>query len=154
MRDPFALEIGDLLEWAVLLDDQPELVALKVVGEALDRKRHRAREIHRECGRPGGKAADVQPARAHGLDFRGVRLNLIEHDLLAGALGEMIGERLEYFFVYSRVFHRRVGEYYCARVSKFARVLRRIRDEVPVFVAILRVEVAAVLAGVLGKRDG
>ena len=86
VRDLLALQVGELLEWAVLLHDHDQVVALQFLLVALDRERHRAGEVDREVGRAGRETADMQPAGAHRLDLGGVRLHLVEHHLLAGAL--------------------------------------------------------------------
>src|SRR5437764_13806779 len=110
VRDLLPLEVGKLLVRRIRLDDDDQVVALKFLRGALDRKWNCAGEIDRESRRAGRESGDVQTARAHRLDLRRVGLNLIEHDLLVETLGKIRRERLEDIFVDGRVFYWRVGE--------------------------------------------
>ena len=150
MGEFLALEVGELLVGAVFFDDHQQVVALEFLFRALDGERDGAGDVDCEGGRAGGEAAHVQAARAHGLDFGGVGLHLVEHHALAGAGAQVLGEGLEHLFVHRRVFDRRVGEYQRARGLEFFRVFGGVGDKVVVVIAIQGVEVAAVLAGVLG----
>ena len=92
----------------------------------------------------------MQTARAHRLDFRRIRLDLIEHDLFVQALPQRGSERLEYIFVDGGVLDRSVGEHDRRWVLPFLRIGRRIRDHIVVVIAIHGVELAAMLAGIGG----
>jgi hypothetical protein len=91
----------------------------------------------------------VQPARAHRLDLGGVRLHLVEHDLLVKAGGEVRGERLEDVLVDRGILDWRVGEHQRRWILPFARIGRRIGDEIVVVVAIIGVELAAILVMIM-----
>ena len=152
MRDFLSLEVGEFLERAVLLHHHDQVVALELFFVALDRERHRPGDVHRKRGRAGREPAHVQASRAHGLDLSRVRLHLVEHHALAGAACEVVGEGLEHLLIDRRVFHRGVGKNQRVRGLQLLRVFRRVGDQVAVFVAVLRIQVAAILAGVLGER--
>ena len=148
--DLLALEIGELLVRRACLDDDDQVVALEFLGGALDGERHGAGKIDRESGRPGREAADVQPARAHRLDLRRIRLHLVEHDLLVEACRQVRRERLEDVLVHGGILDGRVGEDDRRRILQFLRIGGHVGDHVAVVVAIHGVELAAVLAGVGG----
>jgi hypothetical protein len=120
---------------------------------AFGRERHGAGEIDRKAGRSGRETGKVQPAGAHRFDLGGVRVDRVIDHALAGALREVVGERLEDRAVHRRVFHRRVGEHQRRRVAMPLWVLRGIGDQILVFIAVERVELAAMLA-VVGLRKG
>src|SRR3546814_429904 len=87
MRDFFAFQIGELLERAVFLDDEDEVIALEAIGGTLDREGYRACQVDGKVGGAGGKAAHVQPVRTHGFDFGRIALHLIEDDFAVYAFG-------------------------------------------------------------------
>ena len=154
MRHLLSLEIGELLVWRVGFDDHDQVVALKLLGRAFDRKRHCPREIDGKSRGAGGKAGNMQAARAHRLDFRRIRLDLIEHDLFVQAFPQRCSERLEYIFVDGGVLDRGVGEHDRRRVLPFLRIGRRVCDHIVVVIAIHGVELAAMLAGFRGVDAG
>src|ERR1700704_1469704 len=88
----------------------------------------------------------MQAAGAHGLDLSGVGLYRIIDDALAGALREVVGERLERVLVDGGILDRRVGKDQRSGVLPLAWIGRRVGDEIVVLVAIERVELAAVAA--------
>src|SRR5690606_14164526 len=129
--------------------DDDQVVALVAVGIALHGERHGAGQVHRKVGGAGREATDVQTARAHGLDFRGIALDLVEHDLAVDALGQVFGERREDVCVDGRVFYGRVGEHQRGRVAQLGSVGGRVGHQVAVGVAVHRVKITAVGAVVL-----
>jgi hypothetical protein len=111
--DALALEIGEFLVGTVLFDDRNEMVAVRSLLGALRGERHGAGEVDREPGRAGREAGHMEAAGAHRFDLGRVRLYGVINHALAGALGEKVGEWLEYVLIDGRILDRRIGKNEC-----------------------------------------
>src|SRR5712692_5990286 len=146
MGDTLVFQIRQLLVGAVSAHDRDQTVAGESGFLASGGERDRTGEVYGEAGRAGREARYVQPPRPHGFDLGRIRLHRVVDDALAGALGEVVGEWLEDVLVEGGVFHRRVGEDQRRWIAPVLRVFRHVGDKIAVFVAVARVELAAVLA--------
>ena len=123
MSDLFALQVGQLLIGARRLDHGNEVVtAHAFADDALRSKRYGASEVDGEACRAGREAGEMQPARAHGLDLGGVRLDRIVDDPLASAGGEMVTQRLKNVGVDGRIFDGRIGPNQRRRIFPLLRI--------------------------------
>src|SRR5690606_32609586 len=110
-----ALQVGELLVGTVFFDDDDEVVTLEAIGIAFDGKGYRAGQVDGEVGGTGGKAAHMQPVRAHGFDFGGIALDLVEDDLAVDAFGQILGKGREDLGIDGRVFDGCIGEHHRGR---------------------------------------
>src|SRR6266852_4190775 len=95
MGDVLVFQIRQLLVGAVSPHDRDQIVASDSVFITSGGEGDGTGEVDGKAGRAGREARYVQPPRPHGFDLSRVRLHRIVSDALAGALGEVVGERLE-----------------------------------------------------------
>ena len=147
--DLLVLEVRQLLVGAGGLDHGDEVVAAHALRRALGREGNCAGEVDGKAGRAGREAGEMQAAGAHRLDLGRVRLDGVIDNALAGAGGEMVGQRLEDVGIDGGVLDRGVSPDQRRRVLQLRRIGRHVGDQILVGVAIHRVELAAIGAGVL-----
>lgn len=151
MGHPLAGEVGKRVDTGLDMGiDLQGIAELAVIGPH-QCEGHRAGQIDREGGRPGGEAGDMQATAAHGFDLRRVGLNGEEAHVTLRDLREVVDERLPDIGVDGRVFHRGIGEDEGVGVGPLRLVGGQVGDHVALLVA---VETVQVTAGAVGLSLG
>ena len=88
----------------------------------------------------------MQSAGTHGLDLGRIGLCPVPLHLFACLLCDIVHKLAKDILVNRRVLHSGVREDEGVRIEPLTRILWRVREEIPVLVAVLDIQIAAILA--------